>query len=201
MAAIYKFRLTFEELEDFYRDIEIKSNQTFLEFHQIILQSLDFKEGQMASFYMSNDNWKKLQEITLENMTEDEENPIPEMATSKLASYVNDPHQKILYVYDFIELWTIQCEMTGIVLKEKAGESYPRITKKLGIAPKQFAKTQKFGAANENEFDELTKNFSNEPDALSDEEADEFGLFSKAEDEEGESDEFGFSGASDEDSY
>lgn len=190
-------------MEDFFRDIEIKSTQTFLDFHQIILESIDFKAGQLASFYMSNDNWKKLQEITLEDMTEDEENPVPEMAKSKLSDYINDPHQKILYVYDFIELWTIQCEMTGIVLKEKAGEVYPRITKKLGMAPKQFAKTQKFGLVDESEFDEITKNFiAGGDESLSDEEADEFGLFSKGEDEEGESDEFGFSGGGhDEESY
>jgi hypothetical protein len=37
--AVYKFKLTFEDYEDSYRVIEIKSNQTFLEFHKTILES------------------------------------------------------------------------------------------------------------------------------------------------------------------
>ena len=67
--AVYKFKVYFEDYEDIYRVIEIKSNQTFLDFHHAILESIKFDNKQLASFYMSNDAWKKGQEITLEDMT------------------------------------------------------------------------------------------------------------------------------------
>jgi hypothetical protein len=187
MAAIYKFKVTFEDNEDIYRVIEIKSNQTFLDFHKIILQSIGFDGKQLASFYMSNDTWKKGEEITLEDMTEDEDNPIKTMEKCKLSQFIEDPHQKILYVYDFLECWTFYIELIGIS-KEVPGKTYPEITKSVGLAPKQYDKVQKFGLIEDDEFEEIAKKYMNTSDEeggeISDEEADEFGLFGDG--EEGE---------------
>lgn len=181
--AVYKFKLTFEDYEDTYRVIEIKSNQVFLDFHKIILESIMFDDKQLASFYMTNDTWRKGQEITLEDMTDDPENPIPEMKTAKLSQYINDPHQKIIYVYDFMALWTMRLELFGIEVKENPKFTYPRIGKSVGLAPKQYDKVQRFGLVDDNEFDEITKNYLDKTEDLggeiSDDEADEFGLFAK----------------------
>ncbi|NDC31695.1 MAG: hypothetical protein EBZ58_12355 [Bacteroidetes bacterium] len=181
MASIYKFKLSFEDYEDIYRVIEIQSTTTFLDLHKIILKSINFDEKQLASFYMSNDTWKKFDEITLEDMSDDPEKPKFEMKKTRLCDRINDPHQKIIYIYDFIELWTMHLEMTGIDVKEKAGVEYPRITKTAGLAPKQYDKVQRFGVIDDNEFDEITKNYLNKTDdiggEISDDEADEHGLF------------------------
>ena len=189
--ALYKFKLTFEEYEDISRVIEIKSSQTFLEFHKAILDSIGFDQKQMASFYMSNDTWKKEQEITLEDMSDDnDENsiPIPTMKDSRLSMFVNDPHQKIVYVYDFLEMWTMHLELVGIEMKEKAGVKYPICSKSVGLAPKQYDKVQRFGLVDDNEFDEITKNYLDKsdeiPGEISDDEADEFGLFDDGESSE-----------------
>ena len=63
--AVYKFRLTFEDYEDIYRDIEIRSTHTFFDFHEIILQSIGFDMKHAASFFASDDFWRKGTEITL----------------------------------------------------------------------------------------------------------------------------------------
>ncbi len=187
--AVYKFKVSFEDYEDIFRVIEIKSGQTFLDFHKAILDSIGFDQKQMASFYMSNDSWKRFQEITLEDMTDGDEpeKKLPIMSKSKLSDFIIDPHQKMIYIYDFIELWTMQIELTGIEIKEKAGQTYPYCAKKSGLAPKQYDKVQKFGIVDDNEFDEITKNYldkTEEPGGeISDDEADEFGLY---EDEQGE---------------
>lgn len=189
--ALYKFKLTFEEYEDISRVIEIKSSQTFLEFHKAILDSIGFDQKQMASFYMSNDTWKKEQEITLEDMSDDNDEdsiPIPTMKDSRLSMFVNDPHQKIVYVYDFLEMWTMHLELVGIEMKEKAGVKYPVCSKSVGLAPKQYDKVQRFGLVDDNEFDEITKNYLDKsdeiPGEISDDEADEFGLFDDGESSE-----------------
>jgi len=189
--ALYKFKLTFEEYEDISRVIEIKSSQTFFEFHKAILDSVGFDQKQMASFYMSNDTWKKEQEITLEDMSDDKDEnsiPIPTMKDSRLSMFVNDPHQKIVYVYDFIEMWTMHLELVAIEMKEKAGTKYPLCTKSVGLAPKQYDKVQRFGLVDENEFDEITKNYLDKsdeiPGEISDDEADEFGLYDDGESSE-----------------
>lgn len=189
--ALYKFKLTFEEYEDISRVIEIKSSQTFFEFHKAILDSVGFDQKQMASFYMSNDTWKKEQEITLEDMSDDKDEnsiPIPTMKDSRLSMFVNDPHQKIIYVYDFIEMWTMHLELVAIEMKEKAGTKYPLCSKSVGLAPKQYDKVQRFGLVDENEFDEITKNYLDKsdeiPGEISDDEADEFGLYDDGESSE-----------------
>ena len=192
--AVYKFKVYFEEFEDIYRVIEIKSTQTFLDFHHAILESFKFDSKHMASFYMSTDAWKKGQEITLEDMSENADNPIPIMAKSKLNQFVNDPHQKIMYVYDFIECWAFMIELFNISTTENPKITYPTCSKSVGLAPKQYDKVQRFGIVDDNEFDEITKNYLNRseeiPGEISDDEADEFGLFDNGEGgEEGETEE------------
>lgn len=182
--AVYKFKLTFEDYEDIIRVIEIKSTQNFLDLHKAILASISFDEKQMASFYMSNDTWKKGQEITLEDMSDDEEDPskrIPVMRKSPLHDYIDDPHQKIIYVYDFLEMWTMHLELFGIEIKDNPAIKYPVCSKSIGLAPKQYDKVQRFGLVEDSEFDEITKNYlavaEDVPGEISDDEADEFGLF------------------------
>lgn len=185
--AVYKFKITFEDYEDTYRVIEIKSSQTFLDFHKTILKSIGFDEKQLASFYMSDDSWRKGTEITLEDMTEDPENPIVEMQKAKLSQFVNDPHQKIIYVYDFIQLWTMQMELIGIEIKENPKFEYPRIGKSVGLAPKQYDKVQKLGLVEDDEFEEIASKYLNKTEdignEISDDEAGEFGLFEDEQDE------------------
>jgi hypothetical protein len=183
--ALYKFKLTFEEYDDIHRIIEIKSSQTFLDFHKAILASIGFDNKQLASFYISNDTWKRGQEITLEDMSDDEdEDPekiIPIMKKSFLHDFVDDPHQKMIYVYDYVEMWTMHLELVGIEIKEKSGVKYPFCSKSIGLAPKQYDKVQRFGLVDDDEFEEITKNYLDKsdevPGEISDDEASEFGLF------------------------
>ena len=62
-----KFRvlLDSEKNEEIFRDIVISENEDFESFFQEILNSYGFKGDQMASFYVSNENWDKGEEISL----------------------------------------------------------------------------------------------------------------------------------------
>ena len=188
--AVYKLKVTFEDYDDIFRVIEIKSTQTFYDLHKAILASIGFDEKHMASFYMSSDSWLKGQEITLEDMSngEDEEmKKIPVMKKSLMQNYIDDPHQKIIYIYDFMEMWTLHLELSGIEINEKAGIKYPVCSKSVGMAPKQYDKIQRLGIIEDNEFDELTKNYiahaDEIPESMNSDEADEFGPI---DDEQGE---------------
>ncbi len=188
--AVYKFKVSFEDYEDINRTIEIKSTQTFLDFHKAILASINFDDKQMASFYMSNDSWKKGQEITLEDMTDNPENPIPVMAKAKLNQYIIDPHQKIFYVYDFIECWSLLIELVSISITENPKLKYPVCIKSVGLAPKQYDKVQRFGLIDDNEFDEITKNYLTRAEEVTgeilDDDGEELGLLDGGDGEEPE---------------
>ncbi len=134
--AFYKFRVTFEDHEDVSRDLEIKSTQSFEDLHSAILSSIGFDNKEMASFFMSDDNWKKGREITLADMS-DGEGKIPMMKKSRLCDFIADPHQKIYYVYDFLNEWAFRVELLKIIVSEEIGAMYPRCVKINGEAPKQ----------------------------------------------------------------
>lgn len=136
--ALYKFRVTFEDYDDVFRDIEIKSNQTFEDLHKSIQAAISFDASHPASFYMSNDNWIKGNEITLSENSKG----IPLMHKSKLSNFILDPHQKIYYVFDPNNaLWSFYIELIKIQVNEEGGITYPRCIKSAGVAPKQYGAT------------------------------------------------------------
>src|SRR5687767_13296873 len=104
--AIYRFRVSFEEFDDVYRDIDLLSSQTFEQFHYAIQESIGFDASKPASFFMSNDYWKKGQEITSREQENHNESNAVSMRDSRLSDYIADPHQKIYYVFDAPSQWT-----------------------------------------------------------------------------------------------
>lgn len=185
--AVYRFKTTFEDYEDVLRVIEIKSTQTFLDFHLAIQKAIGFDNSQLASFYMSDDQWKKGFEITLESMHSDEDMkddsfiPVPIMKEARLCDYINDPHQKFVYVFDFLNMWTLFLELTDIMLNENPKLNYPAVTKSVGAAPKQHV-DKKFTLVDDDEFEEITENFlAGHEDGLDEEDE---SLFNNDSDEE-----------------
>jgi hypothetical protein len=168
---IYRFRVVLEDQDDFFRDIEIRSNQTFEDLHHIILQTVEIEPKELASFYTCDSKWKKKTEITLVEMEKpaagiaDEEVPKQIlMCDSRLCDFIDDPHQRIVYIYDYLNYWTFYIELLKIIPAEPK-IIYPRCTKKLGVMPKQHSTVTAFIP---NEFAE---EFSSENDQLV---ADEF---------------------------
>jgi hypothetical protein len=133
--AVYKFRLTFEDYEDIYRDIEIKSSQTFFDLHEIILQSIGFDMKHAGSFFASDDFWRKGEEVTL--LEEDLEPGVRLMKKVKISSLVIQPNQRFIYLYDKQALWSFQLELIKLI-PEDAAAKYPRCIKSIGQAPKQY---------------------------------------------------------------
>lgn len=97
---IYKFRLLSDEVDLFRRDIEIDSEATFLELNNAILESVNYPDDQMTSFFICNDNWIKEAEITREEMGGMSEEENYAMADTVIGDLVEDEKQKLLYVFD-----------------------------------------------------------------------------------------------------
>jgi hypothetical protein len=133
--AVYKLRVTFEDYEDVYRDIEIRPSQTFFDLHQVILQSISFDSKHAASFFVSDEYWRKNDVITL--LDEDLEEGVRLMKKVKISSTVVQPNQRYVYLYDKQALWSFLIELIKLV-PEDATASYPRCVKTVGQAPKQY---------------------------------------------------------------
>jgi hypothetical protein len=146
----YKFRVTTEEVEDFVRDIEILSNQTFEEFHYFILESIEMSQSELASFFVCDQKWRKKQEVTLIDMgvddvqddfDEDEEGkkmspkiPCSVMKDSVLNQFIDDPHQRIIYEYNYTNPIVFYIELLKTT-QAVQGIEYPRCTQLVGKLP------------------------------------------------------------------
>lgn len=132
MIIVYRFLVTFEDHEDVERYIEIKATQTFHDLHLAIQEAIGFDGIKDVSFYMSGDFWRKGQELALKKR----EGAL-NMKKAILNRFMMDPHQKIIYVYDFDNPWELRVQLTRIS-RESDESNYPRCTKKIGESPRQY---------------------------------------------------------------
>ena len=111
----YKFRVLIDTLEEenAFRDIVVDSSSTFEVLNNMIVQAFKFKGDQVASFYLSNDEWDKGQEIGLMDMTGESADFLP-MRDTLIREKVEELNQKLLYVYDFLSMWCFFIELVQI---------------------------------------------------------------------------------------
>lgn len=136
--SIYKFRVLLEHNseENIFRDVEVKSNQTFDDLHEIIVASFGFDNSQMASFYVSDENWNKGQEIALFDMNvEGDQSKILVMDQTAINTQVTCVGAHLLYSYDFLNMRNFFIELIEIKVKEDKDAFYPRVIYSQGEAP------------------------------------------------------------------
>jgi hypothetical protein len=135
---ILKFRVYWEEDDQVYRDIEIRTGQTFLDLHKVILQAWEFDGKHPASFYESNDRWIQGREISSEVHVNKKDAPALSMMRTPVAALVSKPDEKFVYVYDPVKHWVFLLELIGVIKEEDAKKTYPLVRRKEGIGPAQY---------------------------------------------------------------
>ena len=150
---IYRFRVILDNdtEEDIFRDLEIRETDTLEDLHNIITQSFGFDGSEMASFYLSNDEWDQGEEISLFDLSEDASARL--MNETKINSVVHEIQPKLIYVYDFLSLWTFYVELAEIV-EETEGNDYPNLMFVQGQVP-DTAPDKLFEVDENDEFDEF----------------------------------------------
>lgn len=165
--AVYRFKVVFEDYDDVIREIEIQSKQTFEDFHRIIQQSTGYNVEASSSFYVSNDFWIKGDEIAFMPSAKKIERGVALMEKSKLSNFIDDPHQKFYYTYNFDRPYDFHVELTKILLDDITATVYPRIVRSGGDAPKPFGAIAAIPAVDEpgEDFDFLHEEGLNPEDA------------------------------------
>ncbi len=136
--AVYRFRVTFEDYDDVSRDIEIKATQTFDDLHYGLHNYIGFDASKPASFFMSDDYWKKGKEISNRELKGEDKVNVTTFRNARLCDFIIDPHQKIVYIFDPEEKWTFHIELLKIVPVVDGNSPYPKCIKSTGEAPKQY---------------------------------------------------------------
>jgi hypothetical protein len=129
---VYKFVVLSDEDESFVREFEFLDTHTLLDFHNLIQDELEFDKSQMASFFMTTDNWEKEEEFTLFDMGTGSST----MDTAVLEDIIFKKNQKLLYVFDFFNERALFVEYTGET-EETEGRELPSCTNSKGVPPKQ----------------------------------------------------------------
>tara|TARA_B100000902_G_scaffold283952_1_gene269931 strand:+ start:30 stop:509 length:480 start_codon:yes stop_codon:yes gene_type:complete len=134
---IYRIRVILDSKEDVIRDIEIHESKTFEDLHFAINNYFGFSGNEMASFYLSDDNWKQRDEIMLESFENYSENML--MKNTNLNSLINENNKKFIYIYDYLELWTFFIEVFDLK-KEEKDSIYPKNIFSIGELPQKAPK-------------------------------------------------------------
>ncbi|MEZ4875643.1 MAG: hypothetical protein R2793_09420 [Flavobacteriaceae bacterium] len=149
---IYRFRVILDTQEDVFRDIEIEDSASLEDFHNAITQAFGFGGQEMASFYLSNDLWEQGQEYALFDMSD--EGGLPTMSETFLEDILHEDQTKMIYVYDFFNMWTFLVELAEIAEHED-GKTYPNLLFAHGQIPEDAPDKEFIGEEiEEEEFDD-----------------------------------------------
>src|SRR6476620_6072523 len=147
---VYKFRVILDAEEDVFRDIAILEDDNLEDLHNAIVNAFGFDGTEIASFYTCDDQWNQEDEISLFDTGEVMgEKKI--MSDYQLSEILDADNTKIIYVSDFLNMWTFLVELAAIE-EVQAGEDYPSVLFTHGIMPSS-APEKDFSDSADPEFD------------------------------------------------
>ncbi len=158
---VYKIRAILNAEEDVIRDIAILKTATLEDLHNALSNAFGFEGNEMAAFYESDNDWIQGEEFPLFDMG-DNIDPKTQMSGILLENILKVENAKLIYVYDFFNMWTFYIELIESNLDIDNYE-LPNLLFSLGSVPKTAPDLQ-FESENLNEEFE------------DDEEEDEFGF-------------------------
>ena len=138
MAGV-KFRVLLDtkQKEEVFCDVLLSIDDNFESFFNAIIRAYDFQGDQMASFYISNENWDKGEEISLMDVNFGDENQQKIMKTTSIREMTEAPDQKFILVYDFMKMWIFLIECIGVQEETPDGA---QVILSFGNKPKEDSK-------------------------------------------------------------
>lgn len=151
---MYKIRVILDTKEDVLRTILVEDSINLERLHFIIAEAFGFEGQEMASFYKADDEWNQGEEIPLFNM--EETTTSIAMQNCLLTETLPLENDKLIYVYDFLNMWTFYVDVIEILKEQK--ENLPQVILSVGKIPeeapeKEFVADKLDDDTNDDEFD------------------------------------------------
>ena len=126
---IFRIRIILDVEADVLRDIEIEAKCTLKNLHEAITKSFGFLGNALASFYESDKDWKQGKELPLFSIDDN-----ATMENVKLDQIFIGSQKRLIYVYDFLNMWTFYVELkeSGEIIP---GVNYPNLIHSQGDVP------------------------------------------------------------------
>lgn len=132
---IFKFQILSDEVENFQREIVIDADATFLNLYQAILDCTGFGKEELASFFLCDEKWRKLKEITIIEMETYSDEDSYVMEDCVLSDFLEDEGQKLIYMFDYLYERALYMELSEIIPGKH--QKQPSCTLSVGKAPEQ----------------------------------------------------------------
>ena len=123
---VYKFRVILDTEEDIFRDIAILEDDSLEDLHNAIVNAFGFDGMEAASFYACDDEWTQLEEEISLFDTSDEPGDHKTMSSCTISAILDEENTKIIYVYDFLNMWTFFVELAAVE-EEESNVNYPEV--------------------------------------------------------------------------
>ncbi len=146
---MYKVRAILDVEEDVIRTLIINENLSLEKLHFDIANAFEFDGKEMASFYRSDEEWNQGEEIPLFNMMEISQGL--SMANCNIKEVLLKKEDKLIYVYDFLHMWTFYVELIEIS-EDLVSET--KIILSVGETPKEAPAKVFESNSISNEFDD-----------------------------------------------
>lgn len=157
---MYKIRVVLDTKEDVIRTILVENNINLETLHATIAKSFGFAGQEMASFYRTDNEWNQGEEIPLFNMAEAGEGV--SMQTCILNETLPEEDNKLIYVYDFLNMWTFYVDVVEISVETK--EDSPLVILSVGEIPDKAPKKEFVAEKLDSDFNEEDDEFDSYDD-------------------------------------
>lgn len=130
----YKIRAILNVEEDVIRDIAILKTESLEDLHNALANAFGFEGNEMAAFYESDNDWVQGEEYPLFDMG-DNLDPKTQMSEIIIENVLAVKNAKLIYVYDFLNMWTFYIELIKVDLDYNEPK-LPGLLFSLGTLPK-----------------------------------------------------------------
>lgn len=147
---MYKIRIILDTKEDVLRTVLVNDTINLESLHYTIAKAFGFEGQEMASFYRTDDEWNQGEEIPLFNMAEAGE--AISMQTCILNETLPEENNKLIYVYDFLNMWTFYVDVVEINNDKR--EDLPQTILEVGEIPNEAPEKEFVADKMGNEFED-----------------------------------------------
>ena len=135
---LFRIKFISDEVEGFVREIVIDSEATFLQLNKAVLDSCNYPDDQMTSFFVCDEEWERGQQITREDMgTTSEDEDVLIMEKTRLSEFIEDEGQNLQFVFDPFSDRVFYMTVKETILGKDKKEA--EVVRSVGKAPKQIA--------------------------------------------------------------
>lgn len=150
---MYKIRVILDVKEDVIRTLLIDDSIHLEDLHHSITKAFGFDGNEMASFFRSDDEWNQGEEIPLFDMSENSETIT--MSNCPIDNALPDESAKLIYVYDFLKMWTFYVEV--IEISNESRNDLPKTILSVGVVPEEAPEKSFTAETSEDDYDSFNE--------------------------------------------